>query len=98
MSSNDHPIVQAVLSLREGQREQLDLSAQVLQLARAAAEVRRVEMQEFRDQWTQWLAENREQTRQALRRYRVLVRFYGGMMLLLGALLGLLWFKIFANL
>jgi hypothetical protein len=83
-SNEERTILEA---LRMGQQRQIELARDALEFAKSCEELRRSDFESLR-------VESRETARQALNRSRFLVRLYGVVMLLLGAILALLWTRI----
>lgn len=92
MTAYQTEILDSLSSLAATQREQLEISRQALLLASSHETARREEVQKL---WEDWKTESRELTAKALLRYRRLARLYGGMMVLLGALLAVSWINVF---
>ena len=82
--------VRLLAALLEGQREQIALGREGLAFAREADQAGAADLQALRD-------EARQQHEAAVRRDAFLVRLYGVLMVLVGALLATLWLDLFSH-
>ena len=95
--SADPELLQALASVLDAQLQQLALSREALQLARTQEDLRRQELQSMREDEARWREEARALNRSSIERSRVLVRVYGALMVLAGALLATLWIQAFTH-
>ena len=90
-------LLQALASVLDAQRQQIALSRESLQLTRSLEDLRRQELQSMREDEARWRDEARALNRSSVARSRVLVRVYGALMVLAGALLATLWIQAFTH-
>jgi hypothetical protein len=90
-------LLQALASVLDAQRQQIALSRESLQLTRSLEDLRRQELQSMREDEARWREEARALNRSSIARSRVLVRVYGALMVLAGALLATLWIQAFTH-